>query len=58
MIKTLLPLMLLTAPVHAQVIAPKHICNELLDVMTEHVMEGELEHKEAWAIYKRCLAIS
>ena len=57
MIKLLLPLLLLTSAVHAEEIAPKHICNDLLDVMTEYVMEGELEHKEAWAIYKRCLAV-
>ena len=56
MIKLLLPLLLLTAPAIAFE-EPKSLCTDLLDVMMLSVNEGTIEHKEAWAIYKRCLAL-
>ena len=56
MIKLLLPLSLLAIPVSASPTLPNSVCADVLDVLTEHVIEGSIEHKEAWEVYKRCLA--
>ena len=57
MVKLLLPLLLLlTTPVNATE-TPKSVCTDVFDIMMESVNEGELEYKEAWAIYERCLAV-
>ena len=56
MVKLFLPLLLLTVPVNATD-TPKSICTDVFDIMMEYVVEGELEYKEAWAIYERCLAV-
>ena len=55
MVKLLLPLLLLTTPVTATE-SPKSVCTEVFDIMLDYVIEGQLEYKEAWAIYERCLA--
>ena len=56
MVKLLLPLLLLTPPVQAADIS-NYSCTEVFDIMMEHVIEGDLEYKEARNIYERCLAI-
>ena len=55
MVKLLLPLLLLTAPVDATQ-APVSVCTEVYEILMESVTERQMTHKEAWAIYERCKA--
>ena len=57
MIKLLILLSLLP-PVNAHNYITRSMCDEMFDVLYEHVEEGRITNKEAEDIFQRCLDLA